>query len=105
MSLQQKLHPENTSRVADAAGTVAGAAAGALAAPSLASAAGVTVIPVITAIGKLIGLSLLSATPVAWIAGASFAGGLATLAATRLVKGIGGDRREALIDDDRRRQQ
>ena len=67
MSLQQKLHPENTSRVADVAGTVAGAAAGALAAPSLASAAGVTVIPVITAIGKLIGLSLLSATPVVWL--------------------------------------
>lgn len=102
MSLQQQIHPERTARVADAAGMVAGATAGALAAPTVASATGATVIPIVTALGKLIGLSLLTVTPVIWIAGAAVAGGLVGLAATRLIKGIGGDRREARIDAERR---
>ena len=104
MSIQQKFHPENTSRVADAAGTVAGATAGALAAPSLASATGATVIPIATAIGKMAGLTIMTATPAAWVAAAAVAGGLVGLAATRLIKGIGGDRREARIDAERRQQ-
>ena len=102
MSVQQQFHPEKTSRVADVAGAVAGATAGALAAPTLASATGATAIPIVTALGKLVGLSLLTATPATWIVGAAVASGLAGLAATRFIKGIGGDRREARIDAERR---
>ena len=104
MNIQRHIHPDKTSRVADAAGTVTGAAAGALAAPALASGTGATAIPVITATAKWIGLTVLSATPAAWIAGAAIAGGLAGLAATRLLKGIGGDKREARLDDERRQR-
>ena len=55
--------------------TLAGVAAGTAAAGTLATAAGVTTIPVVTTAASWIGLTVLSATPIGWMAGVGIAGG------------------------------
>jgi hypothetical protein len=55
--------------------TLAGVATGTAAAGTLAAAAGVTTIPVVTTAASWIGLTVLSATPIGWVAGVGIAAG------------------------------
>lgn len=70
----------------EASATVAGAGLGAAAAGTAASIAGVTAIPVLTTAASWIGVSVVAATPVGWIAGAALAGGALTYGISRLVR-------------------
>lgn len=57
-------------------GVLGGVATGTAAAGTLATAAGVTTIPVLTSAAGWFGIAVFSATPVGWLAGVGLAGGL-----------------------------
>ncbi len=69
--------------------TVIGVGLGGAAAGTVASAVGVTTIPVLTAIGSWVGIPLVAATPLGWIIGVAAAGGVATYGISRLIHGGG----------------
>jgi|GEM_PF-6062746 len=101
-ALQRLLHPENTAIAMNVTGTSLCAAAGIAAAPGLAAATGATAIPFITAAGNLVGLTILSATPIGWFLGTAAAAGAIGYGAIKLAECIGGDLRESRIDSERR---
>ena len=79
-------NPDDKVRIlGDVGVTVIGAGLGAAAAGTVASAVGVTSIPVLTTIGSWIGIPLVAATPIGWIIGVAAAGGVATYGISRLV--------------------
>lgn len=62
-----------------------GVAGGTAAAGTLAAAAGVTTIPVLTTAASWFGIAVFSATPVGWIAGVGLAGGLIAYGVGRII--------------------
>lgn len=84
----------------DAGVTILTGGLGAAAAGTAASAFGATSIFGLTAAAKLVGISLVSATPIGWVLGASVAGAAAAYGITRVIRGGGiseGKRKELLL--------
>lgn len=66
-------------------GALGGVAGGTAAAGTLAAAAGVTTIPVLTSTAGWFGITVFSATPVGWIVGAGLAAGFIAVGVARLI--------------------
>lgn len=66
-----------------------GVAGGTAAAGTLAAAAGVTTIPVLTSAAGWFGIAVFSATPVGWIAGVGLAGGLIAYGVGKIIRSGG----------------
>lgn len=84
----------------DAGVTILTGGLGAAAAGTAASAFGATSIFGLTAAAKLVGISLVSATPIGWVLGASVAGAAAAYGITRVIRRGGiseGKRKELLL--------
>jgi len=77
--------------------TLAGVAAGTAAAGTFATAAGVTTIPVVTTAASWIGLTVLSATPIGWVAGVGIAGGCIAYGLGKLI--LSGGKQDQIRSD------
>lgn len=76
-----------------------GVGLGGAAAGTVAGMAGATAIPVVTTAASWIGVSVVAATPVGWVVGAAFAGGLLAHGCARLIRNgarIEGKKKEML---------
>ncbi|WP_341676793.1 hypothetical protein [Niveibacterium sp. SC-1] len=79
--------------------TTVGIGLGAAAAGTVATIAGVTAYPVLTAAASWLGISIVAATPVGWIVGTALAGGTLAYGVSRLIRDGGlseGRKRELL---------
>jgi hypothetical protein len=81
----ERFKADKLRQAGDAGVAVFGAVVGAAASGTAASLAGATAIPVLTAVGQAVGLSVATATPVGWVVACGLIGGAACYGVSRLI--------------------